>query len=54
MQDRGIPPSVVDDTVKNNSSIDSRNGTRKFYSPSNNVIVITNSSGDVVMVRKGK
>lgn len=54
MQDRGIPPSAVEDTIKNNPSTNSYNSTRKFYSPSNNVTVITNSTGDVVMVRKGK
>ena len=54
MQDRGIPPSVVENTIKNGKKSPSRDGTFSHYDSTNNVTVITNNSGGVVMVRYGK
>ena len=54
MQDRGIPLSVVENTIKNGKKSPSRDGTFSHYDSVNNVTVITNNSGGVVMVRYGK
>ena len=55
MENRRIPPSVVDDTIKNgNSAPGNRPGTTTFYDSGNNVTVVTNSeTGTVITVRRG-
>jgi len=54
MQDRGIMPSVVKDTIKNGSQTVGTKSTTNHYSPANNVTVVTNKRGDVVTVSHGK
>nr|WP_231398269.1 hypothetical protein [Photorhabdus temperata] len=54
MQDRGITPSVVENTIKNGMSTPSRGGTTVHYDPMNNVSIVTNESGKVVTVKYGK
>ncbi|MDB6375178.1 VENN motif pre-toxin domain-containing protein, partial [Photorhabdus bodei] len=54
MQDRGITPSVVENTIKNGISTPSRGGTTVHYDPMNNVSIVTNESGKVVTVKYGK
>lgn len=54
MQDRGIMPSVVKDTIKHGSQTVGKKSTTNHYSPTNNVTVVTNKRGDVVTVSHGK
>ncbi|RCV85956.1 DUF637 domain-containing protein, partial [Billgrantia montanilacus] len=54
MQDRGIMPSVVEDTIRNGQSYPSRGGTTVFHSPENNISVVVNGQGDVVTTRYGR
>ncbi|WP_366065401.1 DUF4258 domain-containing protein [Halomonas sp. Mc5H-6] len=54
MQDRGIMPSVIENTIRNGQSYPSRGGTTVFHSPKNNVSVVVNSKGDVVTTRYGR
>ncbi|WP_298837968.1 DUF4258 domain-containing protein, partial [uncultured Salinicola sp.] len=54
MQDRGIMPSVIENTIRNGQSYPSRGGTTVFYSPKNNISVVVNSKGDVVTTRYGR
>ena len=54
MQDRGIMPSVVENTIKQGQKIPSRNGITKHYDSVNKVTVFTNNKGGVVTVRHGK
>jgi hypothetical protein len=52
MQNRGVPPSVVLDTIKTGAASSGNiPGTTVYVSPTNNVTVITNSStGNVITV----
>jgi RHS repeat-associated protein len=54
-QGRGIPPSVVLDTILvGRPSPGSRPNTTQYYNPTNNVTVVVNSStGNVITVRNG-
>jgi uncharacterized protein RhaS with RHS repeats len=56
MQGRGIPPSVVEDTIQNGvRGAGKAPGTTSFYSPANNVTVITDTaSGRVVTTYFGQ
>ncbi|HAT1578423.1 TPA: DUF4258 domain-containing protein, partial [Raoultella ornithinolytica] len=51
MQDRGITPSVVENTIKNGKSTPSRGGTTVHFDPESKVSVVTNESGRVVTVK---
>ncbi|HBC0640550.1 hemagglutinin repeat-containing protein [Serratia marcescens] len=53
MQDRGITPSVVENTIKNGKSTPSRGGTTVHFDPESKVSVVTNESGRVVTVKYG-
>lgn len=52
MQNRGIPPSVVEDAISPSNLVGAGNrlGTSVYYSGTNGVRVITNSNRDVVTV----
>ncbi|WP_234667820.1 hemagglutinin repeat-containing protein [Halomonas sp. TD01] len=54
MQDRGILPSVVENTIRNGQSYPSRGGTTVFHSSENNISVVINRQGDVVTTRYGR
>jgi hypothetical protein len=56
MQGRGIPPSVVDDTIANGqASPGNTPGTTTYYSPTNKVTVVkSNTTGRIITVRNGK
>jgi hypothetical protein len=56
MQNRGIPPSVVENTIQHGVPFPgNRPGTQGFYDPVNNTSVIINSNnGTVVTVRYGR
>ena len=55
MQNRGIPISVVDNTITNGTIFPTRPGTTGYYEAGNNVRVIMNSqSGKIVTVIRGK
>ncbi len=54
MQDRGILPSVVENTINTGQKSPSQNGKYIHYDSTNNVTVITNQSGGVVTTRYGK
>ncbi|WP_416192262.1 MafB family polymorphic toxin [Neisseria sp. CCUG12390] len=54
MQDRGILPSVIENTIRTGQQTKGRNGTTSHYDPINNVKVITNQSGGVVTTTYGK
>lgn len=53
MQDRGITPSVVENTIKNGKTTSSRGGTTVHFDPESKVSVVTNKSGRVVTVKYG-
>jgi filamentous hemagglutinin len=54
MQGRGIPPSVVQNTIQNGVVFPTREGTIGYYDSVNNVRVITSeSTGSVVTVIPG-
>jgi RHS repeat-associated protein len=55
MQGRGIPPSVVENTVQNGvPSVGNKPGTTVFYDSANNVTVVTDTgSGRVITVHQG-
>ena len=55
MQARGIPPSVVENTIQNGRPFAGNTpGTTGYFDPVNNVVVITNSTtGNVITVRPG-
>jgi RHS repeat-associated protein len=54
MQNRGIPPSVVQNTIDNGDSFQGYGNTTGYYDSVNNVTVITNSqTGRVVTVMMG-
>jgi filamentous hemagglutinin len=54
MQDRGIPPSVVENTIKYGVSKPNGGGKTSYYDSGNNVSVIVNNKGSVVTVQYGK
>ncbi|WP_409526352.1 type VI secretion system Vgr family protein [Nitrincola sp. MINF-07-Sa-05] len=54
MQDRGIMPEVVRNTIDTGSSRASRLGTTIHYDEANNVSVVVNAQGKVVTVRYGQ
>jgi hypothetical protein len=54
MQNRGIMPSVVDNTIQNGVTFPTRAGTTGFFDATNGVRVITNSeTGRVITVIRG-
>ncbi|BBB62226.1 hypothetical protein UNDKW_3953 [Undibacterium sp. KW1] len=53
MQDRGIMPSVIADTIANGVATPGRGGTTIYFSKTNNVTVVTNSDGKVVTTMYG-
>jgi len=55
MQNRGIPPSVVDNTIKHGTPFNgNRPGTQGYFDPTNRVTVIINSdTGTVITVIPG-
>jgi filamentous hemagglutinin len=54
MQDRGVMPSVVQNTIDTGVATQSRLGTTVYYDPVNNVSVVTNAQGKVVTVKYGR
>ena len=54
MQDRGIPPSAVENAIKNGTKTPQNGGKTKHYDPINNVTVITNKNGGVVTTHYGQ
>ncbi|MDR0786514.1 MAG: hypothetical protein LBG44_01370, partial [Gemmatimonadota bacterium] len=55
MQGRGVMPSAVENTVRvGTSSLDPIPGRVRYYDPTNNLTVITESNGNVVTVITGK
>lgn len=54
MQDRGLTPSVIQNTIENGVPTPSRGGTTVFYDSINNVSVVTNSEGKGITVKYGK
>lgn len=54
MQDRGIMPSVVQNTIDTGVATPSRKGTAVYYDSVNNVSVVVNAQGKVVTVKYGK
>jgi hypothetical protein len=55
MQNRGIPPSVVENTIRVGESFSTRAGTRGYYDSINNLrVIINNANGKVVTVVRGK
>ncbi|CAB3748830.1 hypothetical protein LMG29739_00603 [Paraburkholderia solisilvae] len=54
MQDRGLTPSVIQNAIETGVATPSRGGATVFYDSTNNVSVVTNSSGKVVTVKYGK
>ncbi|MBW5287608.1 DUF4258 domain-containing protein [Burkholderia gladioli] len=54
MQRRGVPPSVVQNTIQNGAIYPTAAGTTGYYDSANNIRVITNSNtGRVVTVIPG-
>ena len=53
MQDRGVTPSVVENTIKNGQSTTSRGGTTVHFDPESKISVVTNETGRVVTVKYG-
>ena len=54
MQDRGIMPSVVQNTIDTGIATPSRLGTTVYYDQVNNVSVVTNAEGKVITVKYGR
>ncbi len=56
MQEKGIPPSVVENTIQQGQSVPGKvPGTTAYYDPVNDMTVITDSkSGRVITVGFGK
>ncbi|MBA2368774.1 MAG: DUF4258 domain-containing protein [Candidatus Protochlamydia sp.] len=57
MQNRGIPPSVVEDTIKTGtpkSYIRPDGATTNFYDKVNNITVVVNDNNGVIIVSHGK
>jgi hypothetical protein len=54
MQNRGIPPSVVDKVIRTGIPKPGKPGTTRYYDPANDVSVIRNDvTGNVITVRPG-
>jgi hypothetical protein len=54
IRNRGIPISVVKDTIQTESKIESRNGTLIFYNAAEKIQVVTdNTTGAVITVKFG-
>ena len=53
MQDRGIMPSVIENTVKVGVTTPSRFGSSVHYDPVNNLTVVVNAQGKVITVMHG-
>jgi hypothetical protein len=54
MQDRGVMPSVVQNTIDTGVATPSRMGSTVYYDSVNNVSVVTNANGKVVTVKYGR
>ncbi|HGO8289761.1 TPA: DUF4258 domain-containing protein, partial [Neisseria meningitidis] len=54
MQDRGIMPSVIENTIQTGQQIGIKDGKTSYYDSKNNVKVIINQSGGVVTTTYGK
>jgi filamentous hemagglutinin len=54
MQERGIPPSAVDDAIAQGERTPGRRGTTIHYSPNNDVSVVVGREGRVVTVGYGR
>ncbi|AIK96201.1 DUF4258 domain-containing protein [Candidatus Odyssella acanthamoebae] len=54
MQNRGIPPSVVENAIKTGKKFEAKNSLNGFYDKANEFYVITNLKGKVVTVVRGK
>ena len=54
MQDRGIPISVIKETIIHGKKTNLGEGVSKYYDIKNNISVITNTDGKVITVRYGK
>ena len=52
MQNRGVPPSVVEQTIQNGKivNVDQNLGTVDYYDPINKIKVILNEKDEVVTV----
>jgi len=53
MQNRGLMPMIVEDTIQTGVRTAGRNGTNIFYNSVNGVRVILNQGGDVITVIPG-
>jgi hypothetical protein len=54
MQNRGVMPSVVGNTIKHGVTFPTKSGTVGYYDPVNNIRVITNAeNGTIVTVIRG-
>ncbi|HCT3323396.1 TPA: hemagglutinin repeat-containing protein [Enterobacter cloacae] len=53
MQDRGVTPSVVENTIKNGQLTPGRGGTTVHFDPESKISVVTNETGRVVTVKYG-
>ncbi len=54
MRDRGIFPSVVENTIQNGIPYPGNTpGTTQYYDQNNNVTVVVNMDGGVITTRKG-
>jgi filamentous hemagglutinin len=52
---RGLPPTVVDDVIKNGiSNPGNRPGTTRFYDPINDISVVRDdATGNIITIRSG-
>lgn len=54
MQGRGIPPSVVENTIRIGAKYPGNTpGTSQYYDPINNVTAVVNNEGRLITVRQG-
>ena len=54
MQDRGIIPSVVENTIANGTFSEVGTDEFHYYDPENNITVVTNENGGVITLSYGK
>jgi hypothetical protein len=54
MQGRGIPPSVVENTIQKGQCTPQDGGKNKYYDPENKVTVIIGNNGQVISIWPGK
>jgi hypothetical protein len=55
MQNRGITPSVVEETLKNGTQLATRGNAYHIYDPKNNIsVIINNETKNIITVRVGK